>query len=171
MSESQPRLHPPYYDKFRESLQGLKEQHANYLADVQRSQLDSEAVAESVIHRFEICYDCLYKALRRHLIDKLDVSVSCSPGKIFRVADQHGLFRRPIDQWLTYVDRRIGTTHDYDCDKAQACLEVVPDFIEDAIDLDRTLSAGVCADRGTGQHGLTHDGLRVLRVGKGSLRC
>lgn len=145
------------YGKFRESLRGLEEQHSNYQrnAHALRPKLDKEAVAESVIHRFETCFDCLYKALRRHLIDGLNVSeVSCSPKRMFRVADQHGLFRRPIDRWLTYVERRIGTTHDYDCDKAQACLEVVADFIEDAIDLDRTLGAGACADRGTARHSL-----------------
>lgn len=149
MSESQPRLHPPDYDKFRESLQGLKEQHANYLADVQRSQLDSEAVAESVIHRFEICYACLCKVLRRHLeknfgecavLREKGKQKSC--GEIFDAADQHGLLHSPIHPWREYVRGRNDTTHEYDCDKAQACLESMGDFIKDAIHLDRTLSPG-----------------------------
>lgn len=35
-----------------------------------------------------------------------------------------------------YVKGRNDTVHEYDCDKAQACLESMGDFIKDAIDLD-----------------------------------
>ncbi len=33
--------------------------------------LDREAIAESVIHRFETCYDTLWKDLKRYLIEEL----------------------------------------------------------------------------------------------------
>ena len=142
MSEGQPPLPPIDYDKFRLSLRRLEEQHANYRkADVQRPQLDQEGVAESVIQRFKTCYDCLWKVLRRYLINGLGMpDVPNSPKPIFRLADQNDLLCSPLDQWLLYAQKRIDTTHDYDGEKAKGCLKVVPDFIGDAKDLYQTMS-------------------------------
>ena len=33
-----------------------------------------KAVAESVIQRFETCYDCLWKVLKRYLVEELGVA-------------------------------------------------------------------------------------------------
>ena len=142
MTADQEPLPPVDYSKFRLSIKRLEEQYANYRReDVHRPQLDQEGVAESVIQRFETCYDCLWKVLRRHLIDRIGIpDVPHGPNPIFRLADQNRLFSSPIDQWLVYAERRIGTTHDYDGEKAKACLEVVPDFMRDAIDLYQTMS-------------------------------
>ena len=130
------------YDKFRLSLKRLEEQYANYQnAGVRRLQLDQEAVTESVIQRFETCYDRLWKVLKRYLIGRLGIpDVPNGPNPIFRLADQNHLFNSPIDQWLVYAQKRVDTTHDYDGEKAKACLEVVPAFIDDAIDLYQTMS-------------------------------
>ena len=98
-------------------------------------------MAKSVIQRFETCYDCLWKVLRRYLIDGLGMpDVPNSPKPIFRLAHQNRLFRSPIDQWLMYADKRIGTAHDYDGEKAKACLKVMPNFIGDAKDLYQAMS-------------------------------
>ena len=142
MSESQLPVPSIDYGKFRLSLQRLEEQHANYRkAHVQRPQLDQEAVAESVIQRFETCYDCLWKVLKRYLIDGLGIAdVPNSPKPIFRLAHQNDLLSSPVDQWLMYAQKRVDTTHDYDGEKAKGCLEVMPGFIGDAIDLYQTMS-------------------------------
>ena len=47
---------------------------------------------------------------------------------------------RRLDQWLQYAEGRIGTSHDYDGEKAKACLELMPGFIDDAIGLYQTMS-------------------------------
>ena len=60
------------YDKFKKSLKHLELQFDNYSKSGARenfSELDSEALAESVIHRFETCYDCVWKILKRFLIE------------------------------------------------------------------------------------------------------
>ena len=39
-----------------------------------------------------------------------------------------------------YANARTNTTHDYSGEKAQACLEIMGDFIDDAIGLYQTMS-------------------------------
>ena len=130
------------YDKFQMSLGRLEEQHANYRnPDASLPDLIQEAIAESVIQRFETCYDCLWKVLKRYLIEELGIAdAPNSPKPIFRLAHQNDLFAASLEQWLRYADARVDTAHDYDGEKAQACLELMPDFIDDAIGLYQTMS-------------------------------
>ncbi len=105
------------------------------------SDLNREAVAESVIQRFETCYDCLWKVLKRYLTERLGLlDTPNSPKPIFRLAHENGLIEERVAQWLRYADARIDTSHDYDGEKAKACLALMPDFIADAIGLYETLS-------------------------------
>lgn len=130
------------YDKFRLSLIRLEEQHDNYRrGNPALSGLDREGIAESVIQRFETCYDCLWKVLKRYLAEALGVAETPnSPKPIFRLAHENDLFAAPLEQWLRYADARTDTSHDYDGEKAQACLALVPDFIDDAIGLFQTMT-------------------------------
>ena len=133
------------YDKFRMSLKRLEEQHENNRTlDTSLPGLIQEAVAESVIQRFETCYDCLWKVLKRYLIYELGISdAPNSPKPIFRLANENDLFIAPVEQWLRYADARVDTTHDYDGEKAKACLAIMPDFIDDAVGLCQTMSRSV----------------------------
>ena len=130
------------YDKFRLSLKRLEEQHENYQEqDDTLPDLTREAIAESVIQRFETCYDCLWKVLKRYLIEELGLAdIPNSPKPVFRLTDENSLFASSLEQWLQYADARIGTSHDYDSKKAEACLMLMPDFIDDAIGLYQTMS-------------------------------
>ena len=48
------------YNNFQKSLKNLEAQFANYKTlDDNLPKIIQEAVAESVIQRFEICWDCL----------------------------------------------------------------------------------------------------------------
>ncbi len=131
------------YDKFRSSLKRLQEQYVNYRG-TDNLRLDSimrEAVAESVIHRFEICYDCLWKVLRRYLTEELGVAnAPNSPKPVFRLAFENNILSSPIEKWIDYANSRINTSHDYDEGKARRCLGIVSDFIDDAVDIYETMS-------------------------------
>jgi len=60
------------YDKFYKSLKQLELQNENHLTlDSHLPDLIQEAVAESVIQRFETCYNCMWKVLKRYLVDEV----------------------------------------------------------------------------------------------------
>ena len=130
------------YDKFRLSLLRLTEQYENYRrGNPALSDLDREGIAESVIQRFETCYDCLWKVLKRYLTQALGVpETPNSPKPVLRLAHENDLLAMPLEQWLRYADARTDTSHDYDGEKAKACLALIPDFIDDAIDLFQTMT-------------------------------
>ena len=130
------------YEKFRLSLKRLEEQDANYRQENPAlSDLDRDGIAESVIQRFETCYDCLWKVLKKYLTEELGIpETPNSPKGVFKLAHENDLFAVPLEQWLNYADARVGTSHDYDGQKAQACLALVPAFIDDAIGLYQTMS-------------------------------
>jgi nucleotidyltransferase substrate binding protein (TIGR01987 family) len=114
------------YTNLQKSLAHLKAQHENWQTlEAGLPQLIREAVAESVIQRFEVCYDCLWKVLKRYLSEVLGVpDVPNSPKPILRIAHENRLFGN-IDAWLTYADLRIDTAHDHSGKKAQQALAVM----------------------------------------------
>lgn len=130
------------YDKFKKALKHLQLQYDNYKdLGSEQPQLIREAVAESVIQRFETCYDCLWKVLKRYLMEELGLpDVPNSPKPMFRRAYENNLFASTIDAWLKYADARIGTSHDYSGQKAADALKLMDDFIDDAIGLYQTIS-------------------------------
>ena len=130
------------YDKFKKALKHLELQYDNYKTfDPEQPQLVQEAVAESVIQRFETCYDCLWKVLKRYLLDELGIpEVANSPNKVFRLAGENDLFASSVDQWLSYSQARIDTSHDYSGEKAADALELMGDFVDDALGLFQTMS-------------------------------
>ncbi len=130
------------HEKFKSSLKRLEEQHDNYRPlDESLPELNQEGIAESVIQRFETCYDCMWKVLKRYLNEKLGIAdVPNSPKPLIRVAYENGLFASPLEDWLEYAEARINTSHDYDGAKAKACLALMPAFIDDAIGLYQTIT-------------------------------
>ena len=132
------------YEKLQKSLKHLELQFANYKLAQDRpelTELDREAIAESVIQRFETCYDALWKVLKRYLTDEIGLAdVPNSPKPILKLAGQSDLFAAPVEQWLKYADARTETAHDYSGEKADETLAVVSDFIDDAIGLYQTMA-------------------------------
>jgi nucleotidyltransferase substrate binding protein (TIGR01987 family) len=135
------------YDKFEKSLKHLELQYNNYKTLDDRDdlgELEKEAIAESVIQRFEICYDSLWKVLKRYLAEELGVpDMPNSPKPVFQVAYANKLFTADITQWLKYADARVDTSHDYSENKALKALALMGDFIDNAIDLYITMSGKI----------------------------
>lgn len=129
------------YDTLRKSLKNLEERN-QYRKNLPHdsSQEIVESVAESTIQRFEICYDCLWKILKRHLKTKIGIGkVPVGPKPLIRMAFENDLIPH-VDQWIKYIHARNHTAHDYDATKAEDCLQLVDQFIKDAIDLYQTMT-------------------------------
>ena len=132
------------YDKLQRSLGHLEVQFENWKLAEGRPELtevDRQAIAESVIHRFETCYDTLWKTLKRYLTEEAGLAVTpSSPKPILKLAGQNDLLPSPVERWLRYADARVSTAHDYSGEKARECLGVIGDFLPDAIELFETMS-------------------------------
>ena len=122
------------YSNFKTSLENLETQNEHLLhLSPDYPSFVHEAMAESVIRRFEVCYDTLWKVLRRHLIEELGIAeIPNSPRPIFSIADENRLLAAGVEQWELYIRTRIDTTHDYDEGKAARAIGVMSDFIDDA---------------------------------------
>ncbi len=130
--------------RLKKALTHLELQYANYQHSRIRPELtgiDREAIAESVIQRFETAYDTLWKDLKRYLIDGLGLpDVPNSPKPILKLAGENDLLTAPVATWLSYADARTATAHDYSGEKAAETLLIVEAFIRDATDLYQTIT-------------------------------
>lgn len=133
------------YEKLRLALQHLEGQLRNHETAAQRtelSDLDREAIAESVIQRFETAYDVLWKTLKQHLIQVLGVvEIDNSPKPILRLAHANSLLKNDVQPWLAYADARTATAHDYSGEKAAETLAMIPAFLANAIALFETMTS------------------------------
>ncbi len=130
------------YDKFQQSLKHLELQFENYRTlDKSLPSLMQEAVAESVIQRFETCWDCLWKVLKRYLVEEVALpEVPNGPNPILRLANENQLLSSPIEMWLKYAKERVDVSYDCSGEKYQDALKLMENFITDAIVLYRSLS-------------------------------
>ena len=130
------------YDRFRLTLTRLQHQHEHYRQlDPSLPAITHEAVMESVIRRFGMCYECLWRSLKWHLIDALGIpDLLYSPKPVFRRAFQSNLLDGPPERWFAYAEQRMHTSRGYGQEQAADCLRVIPDFIEDAVALYETMA-------------------------------
>jgi len=68
------------------------------------------------------------------------VDLENSPKPLLKRAAENRLFASPLDQWMKYANARTATAHDYSGEKAADTLEIVEDFLDDAIGLYQTMS-------------------------------
>ena len=130
------------YNNFQRALKNLEAQFENYKTlDDNLQNIIQEAVAESVIQRFEICWDCLWKLLKRYLQEEIGLpAVPNGPNPVLRLANENQLLPGSVEQWLRYGKARVATAHDYSGKNANDALNIMGRFINDAIRLYQTLS-------------------------------
>lgn len=124
------------YEKLEKSLNELKEQYGSYstLDEQGLSEVNQRAVKNSVIKCFEICYDTLWKQIKRYLQDENGlVELRNSPVSIFRAGFENLLFDTEVHKRLVqYGKTRNDAARGYSMEKAMAALDRVGDFIRDA---------------------------------------
>jgi len=132
------------YDKLQKSLRHLESRY-RYSKSAEYPKLPvpaQESVQESVIQRFEVCYDMMWKHIRRHMIEELGLperDMPNSPKPIFRIAHQNHLLA-DIDAWLSHAQTRIDTSHDYSKEKMLGALQRMGGFIDDAVTVYETMT-------------------------------
>ena len=123
------------YGKFEKSLRHLEAQLQNHRASAGRPELgeiDREAIAESVVQRFKICYGCLLEILKHHLRETLGIpDLPDSPKPLLRIAFENRLFP-DVTRWLAYADARVATSH---CINTGKTVATAFDFAGDAAEL------------------------------------
>ncbi len=121
------------YSMLRVAILHLNAQWENYATCDSRpelSPLDRDAIRESVIQRFEVAYDVLWKAIKRYMQYTLGLpDIPNSPKPILRLAHENGILSDDITFWLNVADARVATSHDYSPTKADACIELLPTFL------------------------------------------
>lgn len=127
------------------ALEHLRVQYQNFARSSQRPELthlDRDALAESVVQRFETAYDCAWKTLKHFLGHEVGLpDLPNSPKPILRIAAESNVLHSPIENWLSYADARTATAHDYSGKKAEQARELVQQFLEDCQALLISLSA------------------------------
>ncbi len=126
------------YDKFKKALLRLEERQGDYIVALGRKELldsDIESIQESCIHRFETCFDTLWKHLKKYLQETTGLAeMPNGPKPIFRLVAENKIID-DFETWYNYNIKRIGTSHDYSEVKASEALKIIPSFIADAIEL------------------------------------
>lgn len=125
------------YSKLHQAIFHLKRQYENLVESSLRpglTELDQEALRDSVIKRFDIAIEMSWKLLRKHLIEEVGLDeLPNGPKPLLRIADQNGLLGDGVERWIGYVNARNASTHDYSLEKAEETLRAVAEFIPDAI--------------------------------------
>lgn len=92
------------------------------------------ALRDSVIQRFEYCFELAVRLLKRALRERAAVPDSVearSFGDLMRDAAAAGLLDDPV-AWMEFRDARNRTSHAYDEQQATAIVERIPAFAEAA---------------------------------------
>ena len=122
------------YSKFKEALKRLEERYVDYIEHF--ASLPSylqESIKESCIQRFEVCFDTGWKYLKKYLKEDQGLSeVPDSPKGVIKRAAAADVIDDAA-KWIVFMEKRNGTSHDYSGDKADAAIQVLGVYIQEAI--------------------------------------
>lgn len=101
-------------------------------ARAELSDLDREAIAESVVQRFEVAYDMAWKTMKQWMATELGIAdLPNSPKGVFKRAGSAGVWtREQVEQWMRFADLRVATAHDDSGAKAAETRRSAPEFYE-----------------------------------------
>ena len=105
-----------------------------------RTDLEKDAIKDSLVKRFEYTLEMSWKSCKRYLIEQGYTEFAIgSPKATIRLAFEAGIIES-AERWITYINARHNTAHDYSEEKAENILLVTDDFYKDIILLYTKLS-------------------------------
>lgn len=130
------------YSRLANLLSRLQEQVAhNDALDPNLPGFVKEAITESIIQRFETCFDSTWNTLKRYLTDEEGIlDVPNTPKAVLRFANDAGVLPDNIETWFEYLRARNATAHDYNQEKANATAHTAKGFVNHGIALFETLT-------------------------------
>jgi nucleotidyltransferase substrate binding protein (TIGR01987 family) len=110
-------------DDDQDRFELAREQFSKAVAALRRAleQLEDEFVRDSIIKRFELCFETARKAMQRWLREQDELNQHSTKKDIFPAALRTGLIQ-DVDTWNELGAARNDTSHEYDDVKA---LEIV----------------------------------------------
>ena len=129
------------YEQMRISIKRFGEMlHAWQDRSASRSELEKEAIQDSLVKRFEYTLEVTWKSCKRHLAEEgFAEAKTGSPKSIMRLAFESGLIVN-VENWIDYINARQDTSHDYSGEKADRVLGIVESFYADAVALYQKMS-------------------------------
>ena len=83
-----------------------------------RTELERDAIRDSLVKRFEYTLEMVWKSCKRYLHEEgFAEAATGSPKSIMRLAAEAGIIRS-AENWIRYIDARQGTSHNYSEEKA-----------------------------------------------------
>lgn len=91
------------------------DQFAKSLAALELSLLqpEDEFIRDSIIKRFELCFETGRKAIRQWLVEQEEIDYAATKKEVMETAYRAALFDDP-DLWAQVVAARNDTAHEYD---------------------------------------------------------
>ncbi len=106
-----------------------------------RTLLEQEAIQDSLVKRFEYTIEMSWKSCKRHLSEEGFVEARTgSPKSIIRLAAEAGIID-DVDSWISYINARQSTSHDYSEEKADKVLKLVEALYRSAKQLYKVMSS------------------------------
>lgn len=129
------------FDQFKKVIRRFEEMLNAYKDDTaDRSDLEREAIQDSLVKRFEYSLEVAWKSCKRYLHEEgFAEAASGSPKSIIRLAGEASIVGS-VENWIRYINARQSTSHDYSAEKADQVLAVVDDFYRDVVELYQALS-------------------------------
>lgn len=132
------------YEKLKEAIDNLMEQYEYFLMKKQQeiTEVERKSTRNSVILCFTVCYDTLWKQMKRFLQEEENLAdVPNSPRGIFRRAHEAGLIdREMLEHLMNYNALRGSVSHDYSEVKAEKVFEYMEDFSHDVSEMYKAMT-------------------------------
>lgn len=94
------------------------------------------AAQDSIIQRFEYCYDSFWKLLKNYLETKYSLEDIASPKKVFRAFIKLELAPEKTGEILiNMADDRNETSHNYNIEKVRIILEDIPLYYKTMLEI------------------------------------
>ena len=126
------------YEQLKKSRDRLKNQYEFFVAN--KATLEgniAEAVKESVVKRFDICFDTLLKHMKKYMEEEVGLpEMSDHAQIIFRNAKKGRIISEDMQRQLHhYREIRNNSAHSYSEEEAQKTIDIVKYFIQDVTEL------------------------------------